>query len=122
MLTSERSAGIDVVRGLCVLLVTLHHIHIRFKFNRFDVGALLPQPVGRVVFWSGYFAVITFFTVSGFLITSHSLRRWSSLDGISWRQFYWLRAARTSNSLRASSSVGVGAASTSAGRTRSGRS
>jgi peptidoglycan/LPS O-acetylase OafA/YrhL len=90
----QRSAGIDVLRGLCVLLVTLHHIHLRFKFNRFDVGALLPEPVARVVFWSGYFAVITFFAISGFLITTLSLRRWASLDRISWQQFYWLRFAR----------------------------
>lgn len=90
----QRSAGIDVLRGLCVLLVTLHHIHLRFKLNRFDVSSLLPEPVARVVFWSGYFAVITFFAISGFLITALSLRRWTSLDQISWRQFYWLRFAR----------------------------
>lgn len=90
----QRSDGIDVLRGLCVVLVTLHHIHLRFKLNRYDMSALLPEPVARVLFWSGYFAVITFFVISGFLITSLSLRRWPSLDRISWRQFYWLRFAR----------------------------
>jgi peptidoglycan/LPS O-acetylase OafA/YrhL len=77
-----------------VLLVTLHHIHLRFALERFDVKALLPAPVAKVVFWSGYFAVIIFFVISGFLITTLSLRRWASLDQISWRQFYWLRFAR----------------------------
>lgn len=90
----QRSSGIDVLRGLCVLLVTLHHIHLRFKLNRFPVGALLPESLARVLFWSGYFAVIVFFVISGFLITSLSLRRWTSLDRISWRQFYQLRFAR----------------------------
>lgn len=90
----QRSAGIDVLRGVCVLLVTLHHIHLRFKFNDVAVKELLPEPVARVVFWSGYFAVITFFVISGFLITSVSLRRWVSLGKLSWRQFYWLRFAR----------------------------
>jgi peptidoglycan/LPS O-acetylase OafA/YrhL len=93
-LEPPRSAGIDVLRGSCVLLVTLHHIHLRFKFNGFDVRALLPEPVARVVFWSGYFAVITFFVISGFLITSVSLRRWASLGRVSWQEFYWLRFAR----------------------------
>lgn len=90
----HRSAGIDVLRGICVLLVTLHHIHLRFKFNGVAVKELLPEPVARVLFWSGYFAVITFFVISGFLITSVSLRRWGSLGRLSWRQFYWLRFAR----------------------------
>jgi peptidoglycan/LPS O-acetylase OafA/YrhL len=90
----HRSAGIDVMRGVCVLLVTLHHIHLRFKFNKVAVKELLPEPVARVLFWSGYFAVITFFVISGFLITRVSLRRWGSLDRLSWREFYWLRFAR----------------------------
>jgi len=89
-----RSAGIDIIRGICVLLVTLHHVHLRFKLNEFDVKGLVYEPVARVLFWSGYFAVITFFVISGFLITSMSMRRWSSLDRLCLRQFYWLRFAR----------------------------
>lgn len=94
LLEPERSAGIDVLRGVCVLLVTLHHIHLRFRLNRADVSALLPEPAVRVLFWSGYYSVITFFVISGFLITTLSLRRWGSLGQVAWRQFYWLRFAR----------------------------
>ncbi|HEV7607987.1 MAG TPA: acyltransferase [Steroidobacteraceae bacterium] len=90
----SRIPSIDVLRGLAVILVVLHHIHLRFKLNHFDVATLLPQPVGQVFFWSGYYAVIAFFVISGFLITSLSLRRWGTLDNISPPAFYRLRVAR----------------------------
>ena len=90
----RRDAGIDLLRGLCVLLVVLHHINLRFVLNHFDVANLLPKPLARVVFWSGYYAVIVFFVISGFLITGLSLRRWSSLGRIDARAFYAMRFAR----------------------------
>jgi peptidoglycan/LPS O-acetylase OafA/YrhL len=46
------------------------------------------------VFWTGYYSVVCFFVISGFLITRLSLRRWGSLDQISPAAFYGLRAAR----------------------------
>jgi peptidoglycan/LPS O-acetylase OafA/YrhL len=90
----QRSAGIDVLRGLCALFVVLHHIHLRFELNDFPVTSLLPKSVGRVVFWSGYLAVITFFVISGFLITTLSVRRWKSLSRMDVGAFYRLRFAR----------------------------
>ncbi|HET7924410.1 MAG TPA: acyltransferase, partial [Rhodanobacteraceae bacterium] len=90
----RRDAGIDLLRGLAVLLVVLHHIHLRFALNHYDVASLLPKPLARVVFWSGYYAVIVFFVISGFLITSLSLRRWSALGRIDVRAFYAMRFAR----------------------------
>ncbi|HVT32442.1 MAG TPA: acyltransferase [Rhodanobacteraceae bacterium] len=87
-------AGIDVLRGLAVLAVVAHHVHLRFLLNHFDVAALLPKPIARVVFWSGYYGVIVFFVVSGFLIANLSMRRWSSLPCIEPRAFYVLRFAR----------------------------
>ncbi len=46
------------------------------------------------MFWTGYYSVVCFFVISGFLITRLSLRRWGSLDQISPAAFYGLRAAR----------------------------
>jgi peptidoglycan/LPS O-acetylase OafA/YrhL len=92
--TGQRVPSIDVLRGLAVILVVLHHVHLRFKLNHYDVATLLPQPMSQLFFWSGYYAVIAFFVISGFLITSLSLRRWGTLGSISPPAFYRLRVAR----------------------------
>ncbi|MEO8315333.1 MAG: acyltransferase [Pseudomonadota bacterium] len=91
---ADRIPGIDVLRGLAVLLVTLHHINLRFVLQKYDVAALLPRPLSRVLFSSGYYSVIVFFVISGFLITALSLRRWGSVDRIQPVAFYRLRVAR----------------------------
>ena len=90
----SRLAGVDVLRGISVLLVTLHHIHLRFWLNHYDVNGVLPKTLNQVLFWSGYYAVIIFFVISGFLITSLSIRRWGDLGHIHAGRFYLMRAAR----------------------------
>lgn len=89
-----RLEGLDVLRGLAVLLVVLHHIHLRFWLNDYPVDDVLAKPVNQVLFWSGYYAVIVFFVVSGFLITRLSVRRWGSLGSIQIGRFYVMRLAR----------------------------
>jgi peptidoglycan/LPS O-acetylase OafA/YrhL len=89
-----RLNGVDVLRGLSVLLVTLHHIHLRFWINDYDVDGVLPETLNQILFWSGYYAVIAFFVISGFLITGLSIRRWGQLGHIHVGRFYRMRAAR----------------------------
>src|SRR5579862_36076 len=89
-----RLAGVDVLRGLSVLLVTLHHIHLRFWLDNRDVDHVLTSTLNQVLFWSGYYAVIVFFVISGFLITGLSLQRWGELGQIHGGRFYRMRAAR----------------------------
>ena len=89
-----RSAGIDLLRGLAVLLVVLHHTQLRLHVESSPLGALLPGWAVRILFWSGYYSVIAFFVISGFLITTLSLRRWGELARIDVARFYRLRAAR----------------------------
>lgn len=90
----QRLPGVDVLRGIAALLVVLHHIHLRFQIKGYEVRDLLPEFLGQFLFWSGYYAVIAFFVISGFLITRLSLRRWGSLQHVRFAQFYQLRAAR----------------------------
>jgi peptidoglycan/LPS O-acetylase OafA/YrhL len=90
----HRVRGIDALRGLAVVLVVLHHINLRFQIDDYDVAGLLPGSVGTALFWSGYYSVITFFVISGFLITTLSMRRWTSLERIPLSRFYRLRGAR----------------------------
>lgn len=92
--SARRFPAIDSLRGVLVLLVVFHHVHLRFVLAKFPVATLLPKPAARVIFWSGYYAVVMFFVVSGFLITHHSLRRWKALPGIELAGFYWLRFTR----------------------------
>lgn len=90
----NRLPGIDILRGLAAMLVVLHHIHIRFRINGFRFEPFLPDAMIRVLMYSGYYAVVCFFVISGFLITRLSLRRWNSLQQIEPLRFYGLRAAR----------------------------
>jgi peptidoglycan/LPS O-acetylase OafA/YrhL len=93
-LQGGRLEGVDVLRGLSVLLVTLHHIHLRYWLNDYPVNHVLPDLLNRVTFWSGYYAVIIFFVISGFLITRLSIARWGQLGKVHVGRFYVMRAAR----------------------------
>ncbi|HET9954186.1 MAG TPA: acyltransferase [Polyangiaceae bacterium] len=91
---ASRIGWIDVLRGWAVLSVILLHLNIRVPFAASRIGAGLPGPIIKAVFWSGYHGVIVFFVISGFLITTMALERWRALDHIPLREFYVRRFAR----------------------------
>jgi peptidoglycan/LPS O-acetylase OafA/YrhL len=94
MASSARVHGIDVLRGLSIIAVVIHHIILRIRLGRTPLGKLLPAGVVNDVSWNGYNGVIIFFAVSGFLITTTCYRRWGALRNVNVRQFYRMRFAR----------------------------
>jgi peptidoglycan/LPS O-acetylase OafA/YrhL len=88
------SLTIDLLRGLCIVAVVLHHINLRIHFRDSSLGQLLGPAANRALFWNGYYGVRMFFVISGFLITSWALKRWGMLSQLNVRQFYQMRFAR----------------------------
>jgi len=90
----KHNHGIDLFRGLAILSVILLHINTRIPFSDTYLGGLIPTPVYKIIFWSGYYGVCTFFVISGFLITNSSLGRWKKISNVSLQGFYAMRFAR----------------------------
>lgn len=89
-----RIDGIDCLRALAICYVLLNHIGLQLIFARVAFRQHLPQILVTDLIWQGQRGVQIFFAVSGFLITSTSLRRWGSLGQVRIRDFYAIRFAR----------------------------
>ncbi|MGI4747666.1 MAG: acyltransferase family protein [Janthinobacterium lividum] len=90
----DRNAGIDLVRGISIVLVVIHHTSLRIPLIKTNLSAILPKQFLVGLSSDGYEAVFVFFVVSGFLITTNSIKRSTSLDHLDPRTFYVRRAAR----------------------------
>ncbi|MBO1358361.1 acyltransferase [Acetobacter sacchari] len=90
----RRNQGVDVIRGLSIILVVINHMALRIPLARTNLASILPSRLLEAVGSSGHAAVFAFFVISGFLITQTVLGRWKSLGGVRLAQFYALRAAR----------------------------
>lgn len=89
-----RLDGVDLLRGLAILFVLLNHVNMRLVIGHIPYGTGLPRVLLSMLVWNGQRGVQMFFAISGFLITSTSIRRWGDLSGVRVLDFYRLRFAR----------------------------
>src|ERR1700751_143479 len=90
----RRLDGVDILRGLAIFYVLTNHVNIRLLIAKVPYTQDLSKQLVSSLVWNSQFGVQMFFTVSGFLITSTTLRRWDTLAAIRIRDFYALRFAR----------------------------
>jgi len=81
----KRNTGLDVVRGLAILLVLISHSIIYGDY---------PDSVKNCALNCGYCGVTLFFVLSGFLITGILIKEEAEFCKISLYNFYWRRALR----------------------------
>jgi peptidoglycan/LPS O-acetylase OafA/YrhL len=92
--TSGRIDGIDILRGLAIFFVLMNHVNMRLLIAKVPYTHGLPHQLVSSLVWNGQLGVQIFFAVSGFLITSTTIRRWGSVSRVSVRGFYLMRFAR----------------------------
>jgi len=94
LLDPERNAGIDLLRGLSILLVVSSHFGIIGWLTHEHTRKIWGRTVDDIGNGLGYYGVTLFFVISGFLITSLSLRRYGTLPRIDFSEFWWFRFSR----------------------------
>ncbi|MEN3977375.1 acyltransferase [Acinetobacter sp. CWB-B33] len=90
-----RNYKIDILRGVSILLVLIHHFNIPYKLHDTVLGVhIFGESLSTLIARNGNYGVTMFFVISGFLITQHTLQRSGSLAQIQLKDFYIRRIAR----------------------------
>jgi len=90
----NRNPNIDLLRGIAIFTVLLLHHALSYGFRGSTIAEILPKAWLHNLVINGGYGVTMFFTISGFLITSIALRRYTTLERIDVWHFYRMRAAR----------------------------
>jgi len=99
MTNQSRNSQIDFLRGVAILSVLLLHFTLAFGLKNSLFASILGKESAAALLYNGNYGVTLFFVISGYLITSMSITRWSSLEQIKPRAFYTYRFARIMPSL-----------------------
>jgi peptidoglycan/LPS O-acetylase OafA/YrhL len=93
---TSRNFGIDVMRGIAILFVVIHHMALPFRLPlaKSGLGEWLSRRWTNALSFNGYEAVFIFFVLSGFLIARRAMQQFGALEHIQWRVFYLQRASR----------------------------
>jgi len=89
-----RNFTIDVLRGISICLVLLLHFHLSYSLLDSPLALALPEGAIKALVRNGNYGVTMFFVISGYLITSTTMRRYGSLAGVDVPGFYAFRFAR----------------------------
>lgn len=90
-----RNYSLDILRGLSILLVLIHHFNIPYKLqNTFLDVSIFGESLITLVARNGNYGVTMFFVLSGFLITQNTLYRYKTISNIDIKDFYIRRIAR----------------------------
>jgi len=89
-----RLDGVDLLRGLAIFFVLMNHVNMRLLIAKVPYTEGLPDQLVSSLVWNGQLGVQIFFAISGFLITTTTLKRWGPLSQISLRGFYVMRFKR----------------------------
>lgn len=90
----SRNFTIDVLRGISISVVLILHFHLSYSLIESPLGVVLPADAINAVARNGNYGVTMFFVISGFLITSTTIRRYGSLATVDVPGFYAFRFAR----------------------------
>jgi peptidoglycan/LPS O-acetylase OafA/YrhL len=92
----RRNDAIDLLRGMAILLVVVHHLALRFRLPLGPswLGDWLPKRAIDALSFNGYESVFVFFVISGFVIASRAIERDGALHALDGRRFYAQRARR----------------------------
>jgi peptidoglycan/LPS O-acetylase OafA/YrhL len=93
-LSQDRNALIDFLRGLSLIMVIFSHYGIYGYLLHAHTYVILGRVISDVSAGMGYYGVVVFFVISGYLITSLTLRRYAVLPNINFSEFWWFRFSR----------------------------